>query len=202
MARPWDKVRCPKNIFSAPRASVWSKNKRGPGRNESVTNEPLRTSVGRIQAQQVAANPPLGRFSTETPVEFACVRRRSKPSVWFRRVRGPAATQATLEWERRLEIQREQRKRKRRQETSELREHRLAQQGNTDNKRQRNRRLEYKRHYDEVRRTFNIKDVGNVSSAGLLYMKPPNNDSIACKDFHRKVLKRIHFLYWQIFSLV
>ena len=66
------------------------------------------------QAQQVTPNPRPGRFSTETP----------------------------LERERRLQIQREQRRRRRQQETAEQKERRLAQQGNADNKRQRNRRLE------------------------------------------------------------
>ena len=50
------------------------------------------------QTQQMAPNPRPGRFSTETP----------------------------LEQERRLQIQREQRGRRRQQETTELREHRLA----------------------------------------------------------------------------
>ena len=52
------------------------------------------------QAQQVTPNPRPGRFSTETP----------------------------LERERRLQIQREQRRRKSQQETAEQKEHRLAQQ--------------------------------------------------------------------------
>ena len=51
------------------------------------------------QAQQVAPNPRRGRFSTESPLEL----------------------------ERRLEIHREQRKRRRQQKTAEQREHRLAQ---------------------------------------------------------------------------
>ena len=51
------------------------------------------------QAQQVAPNPRPGRFSTETP----------------------------LERERRLQIQREQRRRRCQQETAEHKEHRLAQ---------------------------------------------------------------------------
>ena len=51
------------------------------------------------QAQQVAPNPRRGRFCTET----------------------------SLEREHRLEIQREQRGRRRQQETAEQREHRLAQ---------------------------------------------------------------------------
>ena len=51
------------------------------------------------QAQQVAPNPRPGRFSTETP----------------------------LEWERWLQIQREQRRRRSQQETVEQKEHRLAQ---------------------------------------------------------------------------
>ena len=50
------------------------------------------------QTQQMAPNPRPGRFSTETP----------------------------LEQERRLQIQREQRGRRRQQETAEHREHRLA----------------------------------------------------------------------------
>ena len=50
------------------------------------------------QRQQMASNPRPGRFSTETP----------------------------LEQERRLQIQREQRGRRRQQETAEQREHRLA----------------------------------------------------------------------------
>ena len=51
------------------------------------------------QAQKVAPNPCIGRFSTESPVER----------------------------ERRLKIQREQRRRRRQQETAEQRERRLAQ---------------------------------------------------------------------------
>ena len=51
------------------------------------------------QAQQVTPNPRPGRFSTETP----------------------------LQRERRLQIQREQRRRKSQQETAEQKEHRLAQ---------------------------------------------------------------------------
>ena len=75
------------------------------------------------QAQQVAPNPRLGRFSPETP----------------------------LERERRLQIQREQRRRRRQQETAEQREHRLAQRRQRrqqETEEQRNRRLEYQRHYD------------------------------------------------------
>ena len=55
--------------------------------------------VNDTQAQQVAPNPRPGRFSTKT----------------------------LLEWERRLQIQREQRRRRRQQETAEQSEHRLAQ---------------------------------------------------------------------------
>ena len=70
------------------------------------------------QAQEVAADPRRGRFSTETPLEL----------------------------ERRLEIQREQRRRRRQQETAEEREHRLAQRRQRrqqETEEQRNRRLEY-----------------------------------------------------------
>ena len=55
--------------------------------------------INDTQVQQVAPNPRLGRFSTETPLERDC----------------------------RLQIQREQRRRRRQQETSEQKEHRLAQ---------------------------------------------------------------------------
>ena len=70
------------------------------------------------QAKQVAPNPRRGRFSTETPLKL----------------------------ERRLQIHREQRRRRR-----EQREHRLAQRrqrGQQETEEQRNRRLEYQRHYD------------------------------------------------------
>ena len=75
------------------------------------------------QAQQVAPNPRPGRFSTETP----------------------------LERQRRLQIQREQGRRRRQQETAEQTEHRLAQRKQRrrqETEEQRNRRLEYQRHYD------------------------------------------------------
>ena len=71
------------------------------------------------QARQVAPNPRRGRFSTETP----------------------------LERERRLKIQREQRRRGRQQETAKQREHRLAQRRQRrqqETEEQRNRRLEYR----------------------------------------------------------
>ena len=75
------------------------------------------------QAQQVAPNPHPGRFSTETP---------------------PG-------WERWLQIQHEQRRRRHQQDTTEQREHRLAQRRQRrqqETEEQRNRRLEYQRHYD------------------------------------------------------
>ena len=59
----------------------------------------LGLSTSRTQAQRVALNPRLGRFSTETPLEREC----------------------------RLQIQREQRRRRRQQEPAEQKEHRLAQ---------------------------------------------------------------------------
>ena len=66
--------------------------------------------------------------------------------------------------EHRLEIQREQRRRRRYQETADQREHRLAQQRQRrqqETEEQRNRRLEYQRHHDQDRRTL---DLNNVSS--------------------------------------
>ena len=65
--------------------------------------------------------------------------------------RGRFSTEPPLELERRLEIHREQRRRRRQQETAEYREHRLEQRRQRrqqEREQQRNRRLEYQRHYD------------------------------------------------------
>ena len=124
--------------------------------------------------QEVAGNYRLGRFTNETPEER----------------------------ERRLEIQREQWRRRRQQETAEQREHRLAQRRQRhpqETEEQRNRRLEYQRQYQGTHR-LHVNDLSNItlSNEGPSSHETPQQrehrlqrlEKIPLRDFKTKPMNR------------